>query len=174
MKDNKMRPDATAMIAQKRITLDNGRLLQVGALVYRPLPQNRAFDLDKMNHRHEILLITSRGSKRWIIPKGWPMPGRTLAQAALREAYEEAGIHGVTEGRECGFYPYTKKDIPESKNNRFHVMVFAVLCQNQKKKWPEQKQRLIEWVSPLEAAARVEEDELKKLLLRFTPTTRPG
>ena len=73
----------------------------MGALVYR-----------LKNDAVEFLLITSRGTGRWIIPKGWPMPGRTLAQAALREAYEEAGIRGIVETSSIGSYQYYKCDMP--------------------------------------------------------------
>ncbi|HEY8579134.1 MAG TPA: NUDIX hydrolase, partial [Beijerinckiaceae bacterium] len=56
----------------------------------------------------EILLITSRGTKRWVIPKGWPMPGRRPHEAAQREAYEEAGVKGAIEPAPLGCYEYRK------------------------------------------------------------------
>jgi len=161
--------DRGGLVAQKRITLDNGRLLQVGALVYRPVAQDRFYPLKSPSTGYEILLITSRGSGRWILPKGWPMPGRTLAAAALREAYEEAGIRGLSHEQPCGSYSYDKKDMPVGENNRFQVAVFAVFYQRQKKRWPEKQQRAFEWLAPAEAAERVEEAGLKEILLHFTP-----
>jgi len=158
-------PEPAIVMPEKRITLDNGRLLQTAALVYRPNSSDSGTD----SCRHEILLITSRGSGRWIIPKGWPIKGQTLAQAALREAYEEAGIRGMVDEQDIGSYHYRKKDMPAFENNHFHVVVFAVLYQRQKKKWPEQGQRILAWLSPWEAAARVEEEELKHILTHFTP-----
>ena len=55
-----------------------------------------------------ILLITSRDTGRWVIPKGWPMRNRTDAEAAAREAYEEAGLRGIVAERSIGLYTYRK------------------------------------------------------------------
>jgi len=157
------------LVANKRITLDNGRLLQVGALVYRPASPASLADSPLKQRNYEVLLITSRRTGRWIIPKGWPMRGRTLAQAALIETYEEAGIRGISDEKMCGHYHYAKNDMPMGENNRFHVVVFPVLYQRQAKRWPEQSERRVEWMSPAAAAARVEESGLKKILKRFAP-----
>ena len=54
----------------------------------------------------QVLLITSRGSKRWIIPKGWPMEGKTPAASALVEAWEEGGVVGQARGQGLGVYSY--------------------------------------------------------------------
>ncbi len=79
-----MKSQAKQLIAtEKRILTPSGRLQQVAALVHRR-------DMGAL----KVLVITSRGTGRWIIPKGWPQVGRTLAETALREAYEEAGIRG--------------------------------------------------------------------------------
>ena len=56
----------------------------------------------------KILLITSRDTGRWVIPKGWPMRNRSNAQAAAREAYEEAGLRGDVSERSVGIYTYLK------------------------------------------------------------------
>ena len=71
---------------------------QVAALPYR-----------KRRGRMEILLITSRESKRWVIPKGWPMEGRTDYNAAKQEAFEEAGVKGRIGKMQLGHYIYTKR-----------------------------------------------------------------
>lgn len=142
----------------KIVPVDDEHLLQVAALVYRV-----------KGAKTEILLITSRGTGRWILPKGWPMPGRTSAQAALREAYEEAGVRGTAETHAFGSYEYKKYDLPEGEN-LFTVDVFPILFSHQEKKWPEKQQRQYEWVSPEEAARRVDESELKTLLLKFAPS----
>lgn len=147
----------TAIIENKKISLSNERLLQVGALVYR-INQGKI----------ETLLITSRTTKRWIIPKGWPIPGKTLAQAALCEAYEEAGIRGAVEATPIGRYDYEKSDVPQEVS-RFSVDVFAVFYSHQEKKWPERGQRVFEWLSREEAAERVAEPGLKEIFLTFTP-----
>jgi len=187
-----MNLSSSVKMPNKRITLADGRWLQVGALIYRlpqmvdnvePPPSEQSKLLDEKRNENkkleqfllikqqecEILLVTSRGRGRWIIPKGWPMKGRTLPQSALQEAYEEAGVRGFIHEESLGSYHYQKKDMAEGKNNRFHVMVFAILYQRQKKKWPEQGQRHFEWVTPLEASKRVEETNLKEILRQFTP-----
>jgi len=56
----------------------------------------------------QILLVTSRGTGRWIVPKGWPMEGKTPAKSALTEAWEEGGVNGKTAGDCVGVYSYAK------------------------------------------------------------------
>ena len=73
--------------------------VQVGALCYR-----------HKKGKLQILLITSRGTKRWIIPKGWPMPGKHGSSAAKQEAWEEAGVAvSQIESEPLGQYRYRKK-----------------------------------------------------------------
>lgn len=156
-----MKPSASSIIRNKRIQLDNGHLLQVGALIYR-------FVSDEL----QVMLITSRTTRRWIIPKGWPMPGKTLAEAALQEAYEEAGVRGIIESLPTGHYVYEKSDMSEGRNGPFHVDVFAVAFAHQEKAWPERKKRIFEWMTPAEAAARVTEPELKQIFLEFSRPAR--
>jgi len=125
-----------------------------------------------MSDELQIMLITSRTTRRWIIPKGWPMPGKTLAEAALQEAYEEAGVRGIIEPRPIGHYVYEKSDMPEGKNGPFGVDVFAVAFSHQEKEWPECKKRTFAWMTPAEAAARVNEPELKQIFLEFSRPAR--
>nr|CBI82274.1 Bis(5'-nucleosyl)-tetraphosphatase (Asymmetrical) [Bartonella schoenbuchensis R1]CDP80158.1 NUDIX domain protein [Bartonella schoenbuchensis] len=142
----------------KYILVDDARFLQIGALVYRIKNENL-----------EFLLITSRGSGRWIIPKGWPIPKKSFSQAVLQEAFEEAGVRGVVETFPIGTYEYEKLNLPVEKNSKFCVYVFAVLYSYQEKKWPEQSQRMYEWVTVSEAVKRVNEPQLKEILLRYKP-----
>ncbi|PRD41113.1 DNA mismatch repair protein MutT [Phyllobacterium phragmitis] len=134
----------------------SGRLRQVAALVYR-----------YHDGRLEVLLITSRRTGRWVLPKGWPQVGRTLSQAALREAYEEAGVRGAVATRPLGSYAYEKTDLPPEANSAFTVDVFSVRFSHQEKKFPERGEREDEWVTPEEAAERVDEPELKSILRTF-------
>ncbi|WP_412058254.1 NUDIX hydrolase [Bartonella sp. DGB2] len=87
----------TEIATNKYMFNKDGRLIQVSALVYR-YKDNKPY----------LLLITSRGTKRWIIPKGWPIPGRSLAQSALKESFEEAGVRGVVSTTAIGHYSYIK------------------------------------------------------------------
>lgn len=153
---NLLSPDSVAL--QKKIMLPNGRLQQVAALVWR-------IEDDAL----QLLTITSRGTGRWIIPKGWPQTGRTLARTAMREAFEEAGIRGVIDPVPVGSYDYQKYDMPPEAISSFTVAVYAVAFTEQLEKWPERGERILEWVSPALAAERVEEPELKTLIRNFSP-----
>ena len=125
---------------------------QYGALPYR----KRQGDL-------EVLLVTSRDSGRWIIPKGWPIKGLSANQTAAREALEEAGVTGKI-GSECiGAYHYDKQ-LAEHTSRRCDVEVFLLEVVDQLDSWPEQHQRRREWLSVEEASKRVAETELRVLI----------
>lgn len=142
---------------EKRILTPSGRLQQVAALVYR-------FKKDKL----QILLITSRGTGRWVIPKGWPQVGRTLAETAACEAYEEAGIYGELFPHPIGQFDYCKNDLPPERLNKFTVSVFLLRFLEQAESWPERDQRNCLWINPVEAAERVDEEGLKEILRQFS------
>lgn len=114
----------------------------------------------------EIMLITSRETKRWIIPKGWPMKGKSDPEAAQQEAFEEAGIKGKIGTRKIGSYHYLKL-----RSDRDPVLcevsVFPLKVKDEAKKWPEKDERCRQWFSFTEAADLVDEDGLKKLLLEW-------
>ncbi len=111
----------------------------------------------------EVLLLTSRDTGRWIIPKGWP--GRKLPPraAAAREAYEEAGIEGTIRPPEpIGRYHYAKR--LEAGDVRIKVKVFLLHVERQLNAWPEQAERRTRWLGPEEAADLVAEPELAAIL----------
>jgi 8-oxo-dGTP pyrophosphatase MutT (NUDIX family) len=112
----------------------------------------------------EVLLLTSRGTGRWVIPKGWPMRKLTPAGAAVREAYEEAGLEGTIQpGGPVGSYRYAKRLVPGELP--IHVAVFLLRVERQLDQWPEQAERETRWFSPEEAASLVAEPELAAILL---------
>lgn len=119
----------------------------------------------------EVLLVTSRGTGRWILPKGWPMAGRSLAEAAAQEAWEEAGVRGTISDTEIGRYHYDKVQdrgfaIP------IEVRVFAMQIDELASDYPEAGQRKRRWYDPARAAELVAETGLKELL-RALPATKP-
>ncbi len=144
------------IVSDKRIEMPDGRICQVAALVYR-----------RKKNRPEILLITSRGTGRWVLPKGWPQIGKTFAQSAQREAYEEAGVRGDVAPFSIGTYTYEKHDVCDGESGDFIVDVFPMHFSHQEKNWPERGERRLDWVSVNEAAQRVEEPGLKNLLASF-------
>lgn len=119
----------------------------------------------------EICLVTSRRTKRWILPKGWPMHKQTPAEAAATEAWEEAGLTGTAIDRCLGVYAYVK-DL-HSVLTPVIVMVYPVEVTEVHDKWPERKQRKRKWFKPKKAAKKLAEPELRRIVKRFDPDQLP-
>jgi 8-oxo-dGTP pyrophosphatase MutT (NUDIX family) len=136
--------------------------------VFRPPPfiQAAALCLREGRTGREVLMVTSRTTRRWVLPKGWPMKGRTLAGAALREAWEEAGVIGTVEDTPVGWYSYekTRKDGPPLS---CRVEVFRVAVTDLARDWPEARKRRREWMALEQAAGVVTEPQLQALLRRL-------
>lgn len=111
-----------------------------------------------------VLLITSRGTGRWVLPKGWPMSGKTLAGAALQEAWEEAGVRGQVAEAEIGRYRYEKAQ-DAGFSIPVEVRVFRVDVADLAPHFPERSQRRRAWFDPRAAAEQVDEIGLQALLL---------
>jgi len=120
----------------------------------------------------EILVVTSRGTGRWILPKGWPMHKATPAEAAATEAWEEAGVTGTPSQISAGFYSYTK-DI-DGDNLPIVVAMFPLRVKKVHKDWPEKGQRKRRWVSRKRAAALLSEPELRQIIKHFDPRAYQG
>ena len=114
---------------------------------------------------YRVLLVTSRETQRWIIPKGWPMKGRKDHQAAAREALEEAGVTGRVHKHPMGAYTYEKRGSDRAEH--ISVMVYLLEVEKETGKWPEKDQRKREWVSSSEAAERVDEPGLSAIIKRL-------
>ena len=111
----------------------------------------------------EVLLVTSRGTGRWILPKGWPMAGRTLAQAAGQEAWEEAGVRGTVDPEPMGSYAAAKVT-DGGLEMPCRISVFRLRVSEMSDSFPEAGQRSRRWMFPAEAAAAVREPELSAIL----------
>ncbi|MGA3401258.1 MAG: NUDIX hydrolase [Acetobacteraceae bacterium] len=112
-----------------------------------------------------VLLVTTRGSRRWIIPKGWPIRNLTAAATVAREAYEEAGLVGSVVGNEpIGCYRYEKRRNTR-KTTIYEVSVFLFAVERQLQNWPEKAERKTRWFAPTEASALVASAELADILL---------
>ena len=124
--------------------------------------------------RVQVMLLTSRGTRRWIIPKGWPMPKVSPAAAAAREAYEEAGLEGVIDSETpIGSFCYSK-GLDRGRKADVEVEVFLLIVSRQLDSWPEQAERGTRWCDPEEAAALVDEPGLAELLRRARDVRAPG
>lgn len=133
-------------------------MAQTGALCYR-ITKKRG---------PEVLLVTSRDTGRWVIPKGWLMKDRTPAEAALREAFEEAGVEGNLAGDMLGLYSYDKV-LPDQSARPCVVSVFPVAVARLRASFPEHGQRERRWFRPKKAARKVAEPELSALIADFAP-----
>lgn len=114
----------------------------------------------------EILLITSRETRRWVIPKGWPMKKKAAHEAAAQEAFEEAGLLGRVGHNAMGAYRYDKR-LKNGTDRPVEVMVFPMRVDGESEYWPEREERQRRWFTPAEAAAAVDEPELKLLIAAF-------
>ena len=138
---------------------NGGFRTQYGALCFRRLAEQDDI---------QILLVTTRGTGRWVIPKGWPMKKKKPYQAAEIEAWEEAGIRGRARKKPVGRYTYLKW-LDDGDVAPCVVEVFQVEATDAVTDFKERGQREVAWFSPDEAARRVREVELKSLLVEFRP-----
>ena len=134
--------------------------LQVAALSWR-----------KTDNGVEVMLITSRDSGRWVLPKGWPEGREQLFDTAAREAAEEAGLGGAIAHFEIGSYFYGKV-LSSGMERRCEVLVFPLEVDQIATAWPEKKERNRKWFSPAEAARLVKEADLGELITRFAEKPR--
>lgn len=113
----------------------------------------------------EIMLVTSRTTQRWIVPKGWPIKGLKNHEAAAREAFEEAGVIGKISPKPAGRYIYWKR-------MRDHfvlctVKLYLLEVERQLESWAEQGQRRSQWFKPEDAADLVDEPELSTAIRKL-------
>jgi 8-oxo-dGTP pyrophosphatase MutT (NUDIX family) len=114
----------------------------------------------------QVMLLTSRETRRWIIPKGWPMKKRKPAEVASQEAYEEAGLIGqIVDKRPVGTFHYEKR--LAKKEALCQVRVFLFRVDRQLDDWPEKNQRETKWFDANEAASIVDEGGLAEIIERF-------
>ncbi len=130
--------------------------IQHGALPYRLTQAGKL----------EILLVTTRRSKRWIIPKGDPIKGLKPAKSAAREAFEEAGVRGSVQEKSIGAFRF-QKTLEGAPNILCEVRVYALNVKQQTKDWPEAAQRVARWFDPVEAQMAVNDAGLQLLIGRF-------
>jgi 8-oxo-dGTP pyrophosphatase MutT (NUDIX family) len=115
----------------------------------------------------EILIVTTRQSRRWIVPKGWPIKRLTPSKSAAREAFEEAGVRGKIGARAIGNFRYKKTAGQTDDDPDYEVKIFPLLVKRQSASWPEYGQRVVQWVDPEKAISLIREPELKSIVAKF-------
>jgi 8-oxo-dGTP pyrophosphatase MutT (NUDIX family) len=118
------------------------------------IPQAAAIPL----HQGRVCLVTSSSGRRWVIPKGLIDSGKTAAEIALQEAWEEAGLVGVLSPDPVGSYFY------EKYGGTCHVAVFLMNVTEISDQWPEQALRERVWLDPRDALQRIDEEGLRAIL----------
>jgi ADP-ribose pyrophosphatase YjhB (NUDIX family) len=136
-----------------------------GTMQYATLPWRRR------GSSVEVMLLTSRETKRWVLPKGWPIVGMQPGLSAAQEALEEAGVEGVLSAA-IGRYPYGKR-LKDGTERPLEVEVFPLEVRRELETWPEAAERERRWFSLEEAASAVDEPELSRLILEFSAASAP-
>ncbi|HEX9931408.1 MAG TPA: NUDIX hydrolase [Allosphingosinicella sp.] len=121
-----------------------------------------------VKERPLVLLITSRDTGRWVVPRGNPIPGLPPHLSAAQEAFEEAGVRGPVTSEVVGEYGY-RKTRRSGRGVRARVVLFPLRVEEELAEWPEAGERTRRWFAPAAAAEAVLEPELKALLAGFVP-----
>lgn len=115
----------------------------------------------------KVLMITSRETKRWILPKGWPIDGLAANAAAAQEAWEEAGVKAATIASEpIGSYDYDKR-LDSGATVPCIAQVYAIEVDHLEDQFPEADERTRKWVTSKDAAQMVDEPGLQAILHNF-------
>lgn len=146
---------------QRPLRLSNGGKqgvrTQFGALCWR-----------RRGDEIQVLLVTSRRRKRWIIPKGWPQDRATPVKAAVMEAWEEAGVEGKAKAKCLGIFSYDKF-VTARQVAPCVVAIFPMRVKKLRRDFPEASQRKRKWFSLAKAATLVSEPELAAIIRGFDP-----
>lgn len=130
--------------------------VQVAALCYKQSDAGK-----------QVLLITSRDTKRWILPKGWPIDGKDGPGSALQEAWEEAGVEQAEiDPVSIGSFEY-QKGLGHGMQSQVRTQVYQACVTKMVDKFPESHERKRKWVTPKEAANMVNEPQLAAILAAF-------
>jgi 8-oxo-dGTP pyrophosphatase MutT (NUDIX family) len=138
-------------------------LVQAPALQARAPRQSAALPILGSGAALRVVLITSRETRRWVIPKGWIEPREAPSRSAAREAFEEAGLAGEAEAEPIGYYAYPKR-LAGGSVRPTEVLVFRYRVARLLHEWPEKRERERRLFTPDAAAAVVKEPALAALL----------
>lgn len=151
--------------------MSHARFKKLAARMGGPRTQTGALCWRERNGKVQVLLISSRRTGRWVIPKGWPEGDEKGHQSARREAFEEAGVEGKAKSDCLGLFSYIKH--PDLRDALPCVVaVFPLKVRKLADDWPEKSDRRRKWFSQKKAAAEVGEKELARLIRDFDPGNR--
>jgi 8-oxo-dGTP pyrophosphatase MutT (NUDIX family) len=119
-------------------------------------------------HNGRVFMVSSRSGRRWVFPKGQIDQGHTPREAALIEAWEEAGLVGRLDPEPVGSYIY------EKLGSQYHVLLFLMHVNEVQDVWPERGLRDRAWITVDEAMVRVQEPSLRELLRRVFVFKHPN
>ncbi|MGH6889253.1 MAG: NUDIX hydrolase [Rhizomicrobium sp.] len=142
------------------MSIVSGVASEVENLQYAALPWRRT------KNALEILLVTTRRTRRWIVPKGWPEAGLLPHECAAREAFEEAGVEGKAQLKPLGNFLYEKQR-KSGDSVVCSVLVFSMEVVRQRADWPEKAAREVRWCSVEEALELVGDTGLRRLIAKF-------
>ncbi len=148
------RAKVAALIQKSR---KRGKLVQYAALVYR-----------MRDGKVQVLLVTSRKSQNWILPKGSPIANLKPHQTAAQEAWEEAGVKGRADKKCLGRFRFDR----QGRGNRRQLcvgLVYPLQAKKLARNFPEAGQRQRKWLSPKKAARRIANPELSEIVRSFDP-----
>ena len=135
--------------------------------------QFAALPYTERNGEMLVMLVTSRETCRWVLPKGWAEKDLSGPELAAKEAFEEAGLVGKVAAQSVGSYTYPKR-LPGGRHLECKVKIFAMHVTHMMEDWPERHQRERRWFTLAQAAMAVEEGDLAALLLQLAaPATCP-
>jgi 8-oxo-dGTP pyrophosphatase MutT (NUDIX family) len=136
----------------------------VSQLFYRPpVLQVAALCWRKADAEPEILLVRSLDANRWILPKGWPMRGKTLAEAAAIEAWEEAGVTGDIAPQSIGLYA-TQKRRASGIKQACELHIFALHVAQVVPDYPEADMRKTRWFPLAQGLEKLHAPDLAALI----------
>ncbi len=128
--------------------------------------QIAALPLRFEGNKPRVLMVTSRETRRWVMPKGWTMDGLKDWHAAKIEALEEAGAKGWVADQKIGSYIYNKR-LSDGSKLKCKVTVYPMLVEKLKRNWKERGERRRHWFSLRRAAELVDEKDLAELLMKL-------
>lgn len=146
------------LLARPKDLQDSSEHLEPALQQYGALPWRHG-----RNGEVEVMLITTRRTGRWILPRGWPVKGKTPAQTATQEAFEEAGVIGGVDPRPLGEYQYVKT-LPDGSRQECLVTLFSLHVRGTLVQWPERNERKRRWHDLAQASKVAADHQLAELL----------